>query len=388
MKLFHLSDLHIGKQLNGCSLKENQTRMLEQIVQYAKEEHPDVILVCGDIYDKSAPSGEAYQMFDRFLDNIAAVRPEIPVLIIAGNHDSPERLDYAASFLEQHQIYFSVFPPQKETEYLKKVELQDEYGSVHFYLMPFLKPGYVKSLFPEETLTYETAVQKILEREKIDSSVRNVLLSHQFYAAGGEQPETCESETAVMLAGGLDRIDVSVLDAFDYAALGHLHGAQRVGREEVRYCGTPYKYSISEEHHRKSVTVVTLQEKGTPVSVRFLPLQDIQDVRRIRGTVSGVLEAAGRTVGAGDYVSITITDEEEIYRTREMLEEVYEHILELKVDNSRTRRQLADQETDSAGILSPLESFSLFCEALRGEGLSEEEQSIMEKIIAECEEEL
>lgn len=384
MKFFHLSDLHIGKQLNGCSLQANQSRMLQKIVEYAKTEQPDAILICGDIYDKSVPSGEAYVLFDRFLDELSEVRRDLPVLIIAGNHDSPERLSYASSFLEKHHIYLSVFPPREKDEYLKKITLQDEYGLVHFYLLPFLKPGYVRHVIGEENAaSYESAVRAILERETIDSSVRNVILSHQFYSAGSSQPETCESETAVLLAGGLDRIDASVLDDFDYAALGHLHGSQKVGRESVRYCGTPYKYSISEEHHRKSVTVVTLREKGEPVQLEFLPLQDIQDVRKVRGPLSQIL-AEGP---CRDYVSITVTDEEDSYRVRETLEEVYEHILELRVDNARTRMHLAENEEEKISELQPMEAFSLFYETVRGESLSGEEMQIMERLIREAKEE-
>ena len=168
MKFFHISDLHIGKYLNGYSLNENQMRILDQIVEYAEKIHPDAVLIAGDIYDKSAPSGEAYMMFDRFLDQISEIRPEIPVLIIAGNHDSPERLAYASSFLEKHHIYLSVFPPKEQDEFLKKIILQDEYGPVAFYLLPFMKPGYVRPILDEnEKATYETAVSAVLEREEM-----------------------------------------------------------------------------------------------------------------------------------------------------------------------------------------------------------------------------
>lgn len=386
MKFFHISDLHIGKYLNGYSLKENQMRILDQIVEYAEKIHPDAVLIAGDIYDKSAPSGEAYMMFDRFLDQISEIRPEIPVLIIAGNHDSPERLAYASSFLEKHHIYLSVFPPKEQDEFLKKIILQDEYGPVAFYLLPFMKPGYVRPILDEnEKATYETAVRAVLEREEISREIRNVLLSHQFYSAAGRQTETCDSETAVILAGGLDNIDVSVLDVFDYAALGHLHGSQKVGRESVRYCGTPFKYSVSEEHHKKAVTMVTLGKKGEPVMLEHLPLQDEQDVRRIRGTLSEVVEAAAENI-CHDYVSITITDEEDSYRIRETLEEVYDHILEIHVDNNRTRMKLLET-AEEVRELQPLEAFSLFYETVRGEKLSEEEIQIMERLIRDVREE-
>ena len=399
MKLFHLSDLHIGKLLCGYSLKENQERVLSRIVAYAQEEHPDAILICGDIYDKSAPSGEAYVMFDRFLEALSEIRPRIPVLIIAGNHDSPERLSYASAFLEKHSIYLSVFPPIQEDEYLKKITLEDEYGPVDFYLLPFLKPGYLRPLLPEgSAFSYEEAVRFLLSREKIDPGRRNVILSHQFYTAGQSEPETCDSEIAVAMAGGLDRIDISVLDAFDYAALGHLHGSQKVGRMSARYCGTPYKYSVSEERHHKAVTVVELGKKGEEPQLRFLPLFGLQDVRRLRGTLEEVLAAAesaapspsaGQSAASGvchDFVSVTITDEQEPYRIRERLEERYDHLLELRVDNARTRARMAESGTENDPAPEPMEAFRQFYETVNHTPLPEEGERVMKRLIREIQE--
>ena len=399
MKLFHLSDLHIGKLLCGYSLKENQERVLSRIVAYAQEEHPDAILICGDIYDKSAPSGEAYVMFDRFLEALSEIRPRIPVFIIAGNHDSPERLSYASAFLEKHSIYLSVFPPVREDEYLKKITLEDEYGPVDFYLLPFLKPGWLRPLLPEgSAFSYEEAVRFLLSREKIDPGRRNVILSHQFYMAGQSEPETCDSEIAVAMAGGLDRIDISVLDAFDYAALGHLHGSQKVGRMSARYCGTPYKYSVSEEHHHKAVTVVELGKKGEEPQLRFLPLSGLQDVRRLRGTLDEVLAAAESAAPSPsavqpsvsgvchDFVSVTITDEQEPYRIRERLEERYDHLLELRVDNARTRARMAESGTENDPAPEPMEAFRQFYETVNHTPLPEEGERIMKRLIREIQE--
>lgn len=399
MKLFHLSDLHIGKLLCGYSLRENQERVLSRIVAYAQEEHPDAILICGDIYDKSAPSGEAYVMFDRFLEALSEIRPRIPVFIIAGNHDSPERLSYASAFLEKHSIYLSVFPPVREDEYLKKITLEDEYGPVDFYLLPFLKPGWLRPLLPEgSAFSYEEAVRFLLSREKIDPGRRNVILSHQFYMAGQSEPETCDSEVAVAMAGGLDKIDISVLDAFDYAALGHLHGSQKVGRMSARYCGTPYKYSVSEEHHYKAVTVVEFGKKGEELQLRFLPLSGLQDVRRLRGTLDEVLaaaESAAPSPSAGqpsvsgvchDFVSVTITDEQEPYRIRERLEERYDHLLELRVDNARTRARMAESGTENEPAPEPMEAFRQFYETVNHTPLPEEGERIMKRLIREIQE--
>lgn len=386
MKIFHLSDLHIGKQLNGYSLKENQEAVLNQIVDYGLAHHPDAVLICGDIYDKTAPSGEAYTMFSNFLEGLSRIRPLVSVLIIAGNHDSPERLSYAGTFLERHCIHLSAFPPRSPEEHLKKVVLQDENGPVNFYLLPFLKPGYVRQLFPENQPDgYESAVRAVLEREAIHGDERNVLLSHQFYAAGSKDPETCESEQAVILAGGLDRVDAAVLSAFDYVALGHLHGSQKVGRASVRYCGSPYKYSVSEENHKKTITVVNLGKKGDEPELEFLPLYGIQDVRRERGSLSEILKRAG-TENRHDFVSVTLTDEEEPYRVRERLEEVFDHLLELRVDNERTRQKRME-EGETVPVLRPLEAFRQFYKTVRGKEMTEEEENAMERVVQEAKEE-
>lgn len=393
MKIFHLSDLHIGKILNGYSLLENQQMVLDQIVQEAKKHRPDVILLCGDIYDRTVPAGEAYKLLDEFLVNLSEIEPKIPVLIIAGNHDSPDRLSYGETFLEKHQIYVSVMPPQTETEYLKRVILKDEYGQVYFYLLPFLKPGYVRGLRKNEMEAgsgndilkrydidnYESAVKMVLERENIDFGERNVILSHQFYAGRGHEIETCESEQSVIMAGGLDKISAEILENFDYAALGHIHGSQRAGAEHIRYCGTPYKYSISEEHHNKSITVVTLKEKGTKPEITFLPLRGIWDVRRLKGTLKEVLTQAEEKL-RHDYVSVTLTDEQEPYHFREKLEEVYDHLLEVRIDNSRTREKLTD-EMEKVQVLEPLAAFEQFYETMLGRTMEEPERAFMERII-------
>ena len=321
MKLFHLSDLHIGKMLNGYSLRESQKNAFLQILKYAEEEKPDAILICGDIYDKSVPAGEAYTLFDWFLTELSGRCPGTEILIIAGNHDSPERLAYGASFLARHRIHIAALPPADRTEYLKQVTLTDEWGPVHFYLVPFIRPGHVRHLF--DTNGYTDAFQKLLARETIRKQERNVVLAHQFFVWNGQNPETCDSETAVLTSGGLDAIDASVLEPFEYAALGHIHGAQKVGQERFCYCGTPYKYSISEEHHQKGITVVELGEKGSEPQIRRLPILCHPDVKRVRGTLeelkllSDTMEKMPDGSGRADaYVSVVLTDEKEMYDFR------------------------------------------------------------------------
>lgn len=391
MRFFHLSDLHIGKQLHNYNLREDQEHILTEVIEYAKELRPDAIVIAGDIYDKSVPSGEAVTIFDEFLTELSLLEPKIPVLMIAGNHDSAQRLDYASRILGAQQIYIAGNAPETSEEYLKSVTLEDEYGTVHFYLLPFLKPGFVRGVFGGEVpVSYQDAVEKLLKRETecgkeheaLDWQERNVLVTHQFYTGSGQEAQTCDSE--IFSVGGLDRIDSSVIEKFDYVALGHLHGAQVAGKEQIRYCGTLLKYSVSEAKQEKRLHVVTLGEKGTPVQVETYPLHPLRDVRQIRGKLEEILSSA-KPEEKGDYVSVTLTDEVDPYRPKEQLERVYSHILEVRIDNQRTRQLLneIDQDDTFSDVLSV---FSEFYKEIQGKELSEEEIKIMEKIIEQGEE--
>lgn len=380
MKLFHISDLHIGKQLHYYSLCDNQKEILKQLVELAMKQRPDSIIIAGDIYDKTVPSAEAIMIFDGFLNDLADMKPDIPVLIIAGNHDSAERLKYAGSFLEKHNIYISVLPPQTEEEHLKKITLQDEYGEVDFYLLPFTKPGYVRHLFEEGSITsYDKAIAALLERENIDYNRRNVLISHQFYVSGDKMPEICESEQIYISVGGLDSVDIASVKSFDYVALGHLHGAQHIGDKHIRYCGTPLKYSVSEEKHKKSVTMVTLGAKGKEITIDTLPLVAKQDVRKIKGTLAEVISLATEE-NRYDFVSITLTDEADIYKPKEQLEEYYYNILEVRIENSRTRAQL-EGTTAECNVLDPFEAFRQFYQETNNEPMTAEEEKLIVEII-------
>lgn len=380
MKLFHISDLHIGKQLHFYNLRENQVEILGRIVDMAREQHPDAVIIAGDIYDKSVPSAEAYTIFDRFLNDLSNITPGIPILIIAGNHDSAERLNYASTFLEKHKIYIAVFPPIAEDEHLKKVVLQDQYGYVNFYLLPFTKPGYVRHLFEEGMITsYDSAIAALIGREEIDYTQRNVLISHQFFVSGDKQPQTCDSEQVYISVGGIDSVDVTSVEQFDYVALGHLHGSQQIGEKHIRYSGTPLKYSVSEEKHAKAITMVTLGEKGEEILIEKLPLTSAQEVRREVGTLSEIISRASEE-NRHDFISITLTDEEDIYKPKEQLEEYYDYILEVKVDNARTRSQL-ENTTGETASLDPLEAFREFYMEVNSEPMSSEEEKLIMEII-------
>ena len=380
MRFFHLSDLHIGKTLHGYSLKEDQEHILNEVVEYAGKLCPDAVVISGDIYDKAAPSAEAVSIFDTFLTELAALRPKVPVLLISGNHDSAKRLDYARRILADQQIYIAGQVPAQLGEHMEKVSLIDGFGEVDFYLLPFLKPGYVRALFAEKELsTYSEAVSAMIEREQIDFSRRNILVSHQFYTRKGQESVTCDSE--IFSVGGIDNVDSHIVEAFDYVALGHLHGSQTVGDEHIRYCGTLLKYSVSEASHEKALHVVELGEKGQPVKIEKLPLHPKRDVRIYCGELDEILEAAQKEEKdcIEDYVSITLTDEKELYKPKEQLERVFSHILEIRLDNARIRKKLAF-DNEEVILRSPVCVFADFFREMQGRELSEEERKVVETV--------
>lgn len=365
MRFFHLSDLHLGKQLHGYSLLEDQRHILREITEYAKKLRPDAVVIAGDIYDKSVPSAEAVTLFDDFLTELATFE-SMAVFIISGNHDSASRLEYAGRLLGQQGIYIA-----GHAAYLKKVTLTDAFGEVDFYLLPFLKPGYVRHLFENENIeTYSDAVRLILEKENIDTARRTVLISHQFYTGNGETPAICDSE--LFSVGGIDNVDTAVLPDFDYVALGHLHGAQQVGQENVRYCGTPLKYSVSEAAHVKSLYVVELGKKDTPAVVTTYPLHPLRDVRVVRGTLQEIIAQAAAG-NRNDYISVTLTDETEPYKPKEQLEQVYSHILEIRVDNARTRKRLEEFD-EEIHLEDPVSMFAEFYQEIQERELTEAER--------------
>lgn len=377
MKFFHLSDLHIGKQLHLYSLKEEQKAVLNEIIQYAEKEKPQAIVIAGDVYDKSVPSAEAVAVFDEFIRNLSEL--SLKIFVISGNHDSPERLEFAGSLLEKQGLYIAGLPPVKETDCIKKVVLCDEEGEVCFWLLPFLKPSYVRGIFPEkENLSYTEAVKMLLEREEMDLSVRNVLVTHQFFTASGKEPFRSDSETVYV--GGAGNVDVSAVQNFDYVAMGHIHKAQYVGEERFRYCGTPLKYSAGESGDTKTLTAVTLGKKGEGIKIETLPLQPMRDVQQLKGRFEELIR-----LGTEDYVSLTLTDEKMPYQPREQLEKVFPNILELKVENTRTKREISGflKEAEQA---EPCVLFENFYEEIHGISMTEEERQLVREILEKVQE--
>ncbi len=375
MKFFHLSDLHLGKHLFYYSLMEDQRYVLEQVIEAAKREKPQAVLLSGDIYDKPGPSAEAVRLLDWFLTELCCIRPGIEILMIAGNHDSGERLEFARNLLEKSGVHIAGMPPGEPKECLKKVTLEDEYGEVHFYLLPFTKPSYVRGKLEGKSIgSYEEAVRGLLEKEQIDSSARNVLLSHQFYTAGSWSPDTCDSE--IRMVGGVDEVNTGVLKDFDYAALGHIHRAQKIGQENYRYAGTLLKYSVSEADHVKSFTMIQMREKGEPLTITQIPVTPLRDLKALRGTLQEVLE---QREAAHDFVSITLTDEEEPYLPKERLELIFDHILEIRIDNARTRKIL-DYDNVEEEEEDVFTAFGTFFEMIQGREMNEAEQENLTEV--------
>lgn len=377
MKFFHLSDLHIGKQLHLYSLKEEQRAVLNEIIQYAEKEKPQAIVIAGDVYDKSVPSAEAVAVFDEFIRRLSEL--SLKILVISGNHDSPERLEFAGSLLEKQGLYIAGLPPVKETDRIKKVVLCDEEGEVCFWLLPFLKPSYVRGIFQDkENLSYTEAVKMLLEREEMDQSVRNVLVTHQFFTASGKEPLRSDSETVYV--GGAGNVDISAVQNFDYVAMGHIHKAQSVGEARFRYCGTPLKYSAGESKDTKTLTSVTLGKKGQTAAIEELSLSPVRDVQQLKGRFEELMK-----LGTEDYVSLTLTDEKMPYQPREQLEKVFPNILELKVENTRTKRELSGflKEAEQA---EPSVLFENFYEEIHGISMTEEERKLVGEILEKVQE--
>lgn len=379
MKLIHLSDLHLGKRVNEFSMLEDQQYILTEILRIIDEEQTDGVLIAGDVYDKTVPSAEAVALLDDFLVRLA--KRDLQIFLISGNHDSPERMAFGGRLMEGSGVHLAPVYDGR----VSPITLTDAYGTVNFYLLPFVKPAHVRRCFPErEITTYTDALAAAIEAMGVDQTGRNVLVTHQFVTGAAR----CDSEE--LSVGGTDNVDVSVFDPFDYVALGHIHGPQQVGRETVRYCGTPLKYSFSEAGHQKSVTVVELGPKGT-VSVRTVPLIPLRDLAELRGTYEE-LTFRGFYEGTSyqkDYVHITLTDEEDVPDAMRKLQIIYPNLMKLDYDNRRTRAGACLDGAEDAEQKSPLELLEEFYEKQNGQPMGEEQQAFarawMERIWEEDE---
>lgn len=373
MKLFHLSDLHLGKRLCGVPLIEDQRLILEKIIEHIKSERPDAVMIAGDIYDRSVPPEEAVSLFDDFLFELSKL--DIKVLMISGNHDSAERIAYGGRIMNRSGIFVS--PELNKDNYdavLKPITLSDEHGEVNFYLLPFVTPAMVRAARDGrgeiEISSFTDAVGAVIKEMNVDTSKRNVLIAHQFVTGA----QTCDSETRS--AGGLDEVEASVFAPFDYTALGHLHGSQSVGGGNVVYCGTPLKYSFSEARHIKGITVVDIKEKGA-VETSRIPLDaPLRDLREIKGSYQEVI--AGEK--SDDYIKVILTDNDEPLDIMNKLRVCFPNIMQVSFDNERTAAEIDFSSVENANALSPLDLFSEFYKLQTGGELDDEQTEIVRSI--------
>ena len=370
MKLIHLSDLHLGKRVNEFPMLEDQKYILLEILGIIGEEKPDGVIIAGDVYDKSVPPAEAVSLLDDFLVRLARLAPD--VFVISGNHDSAERIAFGARLMETSGIHLSpVFSGE-----ISPCVLKDGDGEVRIWMLPFVKPADVRRAYPEEEIAdYTGAVRAVIRHMDIDPDGRNVLVAHQFVTGASR------SESEDVSVGGMDNVDASVFDGFDYVALGHIHGPQNIGRETVRYCGTPLKYSFSEKDHRKSVTVVTLGGKGD-VQVRTVPLTPRHDMREIRGTYEELtLMPNYEGTATDDYLRVVLTDEEDVPDALAKLRIIYPNIMKLDYDNKRTRSSREVGAAEEMEKKSGIELFDEFYGIQNGQPMSEGQRAFAEQLL-------
>lgn len=378
MKFFHLSDLHIGLKLMNRDLREEQMDILRQVTDLAREEQPDAVVIAGDIYDKAVPAAEAVEVFDSFITELKRAVPEAEMMLISGNHDSGLRLNCFREILDEQKVHMIGLPPRREEEYIEKVTLQDEFGPVNFYLLPFVKPSMVKQIVGVDengnNLSYDATLHKLIAREEVNTAERNVLVSHQFYLPVGENAESVERmDSEIRTVGNIDAVASDVLEAFDYAALGHIHKPMKVGSELYRYCGTPLACSVSEAGQQKGVIMVEIGEKDSKASVKItvLSLKPLREVRIIKGSLEEVLVQA-----CEDFVTVILTDrvDLDIMDMQDRIRMAFPYLLEIRREVLRkadySEQLMAEKEQDP---------FELCCSFLKD--LDDEEKTILRDVI-------
>lgn len=375
MKLFHLSDLHIGLKLMNKDLREDQEYMLQQITELAAKELPDVVIVAGDIYDKAIPSAEAVEIFDQFVRGLTESVPNAEIMMISGNHDSAPRVNVFRNVLKRHKIHMIGMPPQMPEEHIEKVVLKDKFGNVNFYLLPFVKPSMVKMIVGSDengnNLSYNETLHKLIQREKIDETERNILVSHQFYLPVGTDAEHVERmDSEIRTVGNIDEVKADILERFDYAALGHIHKPMKVGSEFYRYCGTALACSVSEAGQEKGIIMVELEGKGDRKTT-VLPLKPLRQVRVLKGSLEEVLKQ-----GCDDYVTVVLTDsvDLDVFDMQDRVRYAFPNLLEIRRETLR--------KADYASAYRPeaeLDAFELCCSFLAD--LDEEEKELLRDVL-------
>lgn len=375
MKFFHLSDLHIGLKLINRDLREDQEYVLKEITELAEQEKPDAVVIAGDIYDKAVPSAEAVEIFDRFLEQVTEAVPDAVIMMISGNHDSAPRVDCFRKVLSRQKVYMIGQPPRTENEHIEKVTLNDEYGKVNFYLLPFVKPSMVKQAVGTDengnNLSYNETLHRLIGRENINQDERNVFVSHQFYLPAGKKAEEIERmDSEIRTVGNIDEVCADVLEIFDYAALGHIHKPMKLGNENWRYCGTPLACSVSEAQQQKGVIMAEMGEKGT-IRTTVLPLKPLHQVKVIRGRLEEVL-----TEKSLDYVTVILTDKVDldVMDMQERIRLAFPNLLEIRRENQRKADYTRALKSET--LLNPYE---LCCSFLKN--IDEKEKEILQDVI-------
>ena len=359
MKFFHLSDLHLGKRVNEFSMLDDQRHILMEIVRHAKAEKSGAVLISGDIYDKSVPSVEAVQLLDRFL--VWLNEMDIATFMIAGNHDSVERVAFASSLLQKSNVHIS----QVYNGTMTPISLRDDFGEINVWLLPYLKPSSVRHYFHNnDIVTYSDALAVAIGNTNIDTTSRNIILAHQFITGA------ITSESEELSVGGSENVDASLFDPFDYVALGHMHRPQHIGKETIRYCGTPLKYSFSEINHSKSITVLEMNEKGK-VRISEIPLVPSRELREVRGSYAEITERKHYFgTNTDDYVHVILTDEEDEPEALMKLRTIYPNLMRLDYDNKRTQTSISIDGASSLDKKSPVELFGELYELQNGQPLN------------------
>lgn len=375
MKFFHLSDLHIGLKLMNRDLREEQIDILRQITELAKAEKPDAVVIAGDIYDKAVPAAEAVEIFDGFMTELKKAVPKAEIMLISGNHDSGLRLNCFREILDEQKVHMIGLPPRTENEYIEKVTLTDEFGTLNFYLLPFVKPSMVKQIVGVDengnNLSYDAALHRLIEREKVNTTERNVLVSHQFYLpVGGDAEKVDRMDSEIRTVGNIDAVSADVLELFDYAALGHIHKPMKVESEVYRYCGTPLACSVSEAGQQKGIIMVEMGSKNS-VKTTILPLKPLREVRIIKGSLEDVL-----TQACEDFVTVILTDkiDLDIMDMQDRIRMAFPYLLEIRREVLRkadySDQMMAEKEQDP---------FKLCCSFLKD--LDDEEKAVLQDVI-------
>lgn len=373
MKIIHLSDFHLGKNVNGFLMLDDQRYILDEIIKIIDLETPDAIIIAGDIYDRSVPPAEAVALFDEFLKRIS--KREIETFVIAGNHDSAERIAFASSLIDKSGIHFSPVYDGK----IRRFSLNDEHGEVNFYMLPFVKPLTVTEVFPEEkenVKSYTDALRLAISKMEVDETKRNVLVAHQFVTGA------VRSDSEEKSLGGMDNVDAEVFDKFDYVALGHIHRPQKI-TEKIRYSGSILKYSFSEIKFDKSALVVEMDEKGK-MKPREVPLTPKRDMKELKGSYMELTDKKFYDgINREDYFHIILTDEEDVLDAIDRLRVIYPNVMALDYDNKRTRsaeKVLADVRVDD---MLPLELFADFYKKQNGQEISDAQREYLDAMIKE-----